>query len=778
MSNLLGPEARDATSGLFPARPSTRGCTRRAAAFTGLRFRCFTSACILALIGSLLPFTAQASPPATAISLPAQVELPRLLDLCAARLGLALDYDSAALRGQITLRADATFSPQELWTLTNQLLVSRGFTTVGAASGTGLSVVKLQDAASVAKIEPGVFEYWAEDRERAGASTTEPGFLNRLVRIRHTSAKSAADSLRPLLFKPGGAVALVGDSQVLLIGELSARWPTLISMLQEIDGQRPASVVREYQPRTLTAQQLAATAAPLAAKMGTSLSGEVSPSPNGAVVLIIAPEEHVPRWESLLSGVDRAEAEDMRVYNPGAFALSEVATLLNNAVGDAAPGSKGDQSSAWRLVEDPLTNTLLLTTTPAKHARVETLLARLADRPAGAARPMRAFPVRNRPVGELLSTLQSLISSGALDAQQSSLAATGPDRDAIRAAASPTILRQQSDGMTSGVRAVSENPGQQTRQGDSAAGQTTSPLSITVDESTSTIIAVGEPRHLAQLADLIRTLDVRQPQVMIEVLLISLSESDAVALGVELVKLDTIGDAALRLSSLFGLGSGAGAIAAPGSGGTASIINPGEFGVLVRAVQNLNKGRSLSMPRVLVNNNQAAKFSSTLQQPFATSNATNSSTIISYGGSESAGTTISVTPQIGEGDHLVLTYALSLSSFVGSPSANGLPPPRQESSVDSVATIPDGYTVVVGGLETTTMTRGTEQVPLLGRVPLLGELFKSRSNSDSTSRFYVFIRANVMRHQHLEDLRYTSDRALHQADLPPAWPVTEPRVIR
>ncbi len=60
------------------------------------------------------------------------------------------------------------------------------------------------------------------------------------------------------------------------------------------------------------------------------------------------------------------------------------------------------------------------------------------------------------------------------------------------------------------------------------------PLTLTADEGTNTLIAVGEPRRLAQLAELIRVLDVRQPQVMIELLVVNLTEWDRVDRGVEL----------------------------------------------------------------------------------------------------------------------------------------------------------------------------------------------------------------------------------------------------
>ena len=141
---------------------------------------------------------------------------------------------------------------------------------------------------------------------------------------------------------------------------------------------------------------------------------------------------------------------------------------------------------------------------------------------------------------------------------------------------------------------------------------------------------------------------------------------------------------------------------------------------------------------------------------------------------------ITIKPQIAEGDHLVLTYSISLSVFVGAASDPSVPPPKQSNNLASIVTIPDGYTVVVGGLEITSQNNGVSQVPLLGSVPILGEAFKNRSQTSSRSRLYVFIRSEVLRHEGFEDLKYLSDRDVASASVQDrdGWPEVQPRVIK
>ncbi|MCG3123893.1 MAG: hypothetical protein GIKADHBN_02331 [Phycisphaerales bacterium] len=220
------------------------------------------------------------------------------------------------------------------------------------------------------------------------------------------------------------------------------------------------------------------------------------------------------------------------------------------------------------------------------------------------------------------------------------------------------------------------------------------------------------------------------------------------------------------------------------AGFTGAVLNAGEFAVVVRALESINKGNSISNPKLLVTNNQRAVFSSTLQQPITQQTRTGSNdTTFSYGGSESAGTTISVQPQIAQGDHLALTYSIKLSNFVGTSTTAGLPPPKQENSVDSSATIPDGYTVVVGGMELITDSEAVAQVPILGSIPIIGELFKSRDTGNGRTRFYVFIRANVLRSGMLEDLKYLSAQDLRKVGelgvkVSDGFPEVRARVIR
>ena len=253
-------------------------------------------------------------------------------------------------------------------------------------------------------------------------------------------------------------------------------------------------------------------------------------------------------------------------------------------------------------------------------------------------------------------------------------------------------------------------------------------------------------------------------------------------LGLELRAGNQSGGRPWELASLFGLGVpelGATAIPSPGgSGGSGVVLDPGDFAALLRALRTVNHGRNLTVPKVLVSNHQDATLNSVLQTPYLSTASNNTVATTSLGGTSDAGTSVTVTPHILDGDRLRLAYDVSISSFVGEAADPALPPPRQENLLSATVTLPDGFAIAVGGLEVETEGESATSVPLFGDIPLLGRLFRSTSTSRTTNRFFVFLRCSVLWHEGFRELRYWSDGARATAGLNPEFPVLEPRIIR
>jgi len=728
---------------------------------------------------------AQAAAPGTeppAITLAGQIELARLVDLASQRLRLNVEYDEAALKGTVTLRIGGSITDEELWALVNQLLAARGFTTV-QGSGNALSVVKIADAPGLAPLQ---------DQGESGG----PGFVTVAARVRYRPVKGVVEALNLVLSKPSGKAQVLPGTSLVLVADFAPRVDRALELLGKLDAPDSAVTLVEVPVHNLAASQLATIIGQVQAKAeaqgGLALSGDLLPSTTGESLLLIAPADQADAWTALIARLDQRPPAETRTYSPGAFTAPEVGTLIEQSVHAGGTSGPSGPADGWRLIVEDLTGTIILTASPDQHARVEALLARLAALPAGERRPVRSFVVRNRSVVDLVGILQQLIGTGALDAAEEPTDASAANARPGSTSSNPSAQRTERAVLPPGtttappsaepVTSPTTTPTQAPQATAAARGKQPAlpPITLTADEGTSTIIAVGEPRLLAQVERIIRQLDVRQPQVMLEVMLVSLTDGQALNLGVELEKLEIGSDAVLRLASLFGLSrlDGLGRTTGEAHGFSGVVLDPGDFAVVVRALETVNEGRSLSRPKLLVNNGQQAVFNSVLEQPFISTNASDTVATTSFGGTQDAGTTVTMRPQIAEADHLVLEYTISLSAFVGAASSPALPPPRQQNQVQSVATIPDGYTVVVGGLETTNTGNTVEQVPFIARVPIIGELFKNRTKSNNRTRFFVFLRADVMRGESFESLKYASDRAKEEAALDDGWPEVEPVVMR
>ncbi|MCC7390709.1 MAG: hypothetical protein IT431_18330, partial [Phycisphaerales bacterium] len=545
------------------------------------------------------------------------MDLARLVDLAAARLKLNIDYDTK-LTGTVTLRLNGPVSDTELWQLTNRMLAARGFTTVRMGEENALSVVSLSAAPSLAKVE-------SPDAPAAALA----GFRAVLVPVRTRRLEDVIAALEPMLSSTG-KITPVAESRSVLVADLSLRVEAALRAIGALEAGAPALSPTEIPLANLPASRLVTLLGELSTKRAAAgaapLRGEVLAGVDDRSLLVVAPTDEIDRWRELVGQLDTHSTVETTTYSPGAFSLFQVAASVERLVG-------GDER--FRVVADDLTGTLQVTASAEQHEQVRSLLDRLAAAPEAARRPTRTFTLQNRDAEEVLGVVQSLVTAG----------------------------------LTRPATTMTEDRTTAAPRDPSPTATAPDQLQLTADPATNAIIAIGEVQELDRLARLIDDLDVRRPQVLLEVLIVSLSESDSLDLGVEMEKLILgPGDTIAKLSSLFGLsstGAASGGIADRSTGGSAIVLSPGDFSVVLKALQSINRGRSLSMPKVLVASNEQATINSVLETPYTTINASDTVATTASGGSSNAGTEVSVTPQIAEGDHLRLEYQVSLSAFVG-----------------------------------------------------------------------------------------------------------------
>ncbi len=299
------------------------------------------------------------------------------------------------------------------------------------------------------------------------------------------------------------------------------------------------------------------------------------------------------------------------------------------------------------------------------------------------------------------------------------------------------------------------------------------PVVIPDKKSNSLLIMASKTRY-AELLKLIERLDVRRPQVLIEAALVEVDVNGTLDFGAELGLVDVGGESSdwkrpFGFTS-FGLsefqdtdGNGIPDLRLPNfsnppKGLLGGIITGGDFSIplLLHLNQSDQLANVLSIPSVLVNDNEGAVVTSTKEVPTQTSNQGTATTSTGFSGYQKAGITLSISPSISESNYLKLNIDLEVSRFLGSTTNAALPPDKITRKISTKVTIPNGHTLVLGGVLQDDYSDGNTGIPILKDIPLLGWLFSSTSKTSDKLNLYFFITPYIMDEKDFSDLKALS----------------------
>jgi general secretion pathway protein D len=271
--------------------------------------------------------------------------------------------------------------------------------------------------------------------------------------------------------------------------------------------------------------------------------------------------------------------------------------------------------------------------------------------------------------------------------------------------------------------------------------------SAVADRASNSVIITAGARKYAEMVGILRNLDVRRPQVLIEAAIVETSGviTDALSVGLGLIG----GDAAFV--SNFGTPTGLEADLSPEeaivNGGTnLAWISNDDFPIpfLLRALSTDARNHILSRPSLLTNDNQEASISTVEQTSYATSTTTQTATSTGFSNVE-AGISLTISPTISAGNYLRLKVKIEVSNF--SPASSGIegaPPDITKRELETPVTLPDSHTVILGGLVTNNTLDTLSKTPWLGDLPLIGWLFRSTRDETRDRYLYVFITPHII----------------------------------
>ena len=730
------------------------------------------------------------------LNLPENVEVKVLVDYVSQRLGLNVLYEESLVKKRITISAHTKVPKESLLGLLKSVLKVTGLALVDGDQPGWKRIVESTDLV-------GISERIREDP--AGLEETEATVpVMQMFALRHADTGFMGERIEPFLSKPGGNSFAVEEWGLLVVTDYADHLRRVARVVELFDRPGPKATTRFVDVAHWDASELVSRVTALlrdkrrvagAGDAVADLALTAEPRTNQIVVVAVkgAEEEVV----DLIATLDRPTGDETRTYRFSHVSPARIDRLAKDFLEPDPRGGRYESSV------DEEAGLLVVTGPPRVHERIASLQSDLDVPVAEELRHVRYYKLLNAPASEVLATIRALEGSEgglgglALGAEQGrpphrtwQRLGPGPNRPPGLPGAGEEPPRppaytpsEEKEKESEGKGEAKEGAGAGTPPGDRPAGEVarTRQAVVTVDENTNTLIVVAPPPVQQIYEELIQVLDKRRPQVMVEITMVTIDFTEGLSLGIEISGSNQRDRQQWITFSSFGLSTvdpATGALALnPGMGFNGILVDPLTTDVVLRALATDGRAKVLSSPHLLVNDNATGTLSSVAESPFTSVNASDTVATTSFAGYASAGTTVSVTPQISEDDYLHLTYSLTLNSFTGSGS-QGVPPPRQTDSVDSEVVVPDGYTVVVGGLKRRDVSETVQKIPLLGDIPGLKHLFRNVTLTDTETTLFVFIRPTILRDDAFLDLKYLSDWELQRAELPPATPEPEPMLMR
>jgi general secretion pathway protein D len=319
------------------------------------------------------------------------------------------------------------------------------------------------------------------------------------------------------------------------------------------------------------------------------------------------------------------------------------------------------------------------------------------------------------------------------------------------------------------AKVLMEIPGKGTKDEKVKAPVVSKDVQISADKATNTLVVIAEPEEYAILEDVIKTLDEPRTMVYVEALIMEVSATKSMDLGVEW----RVGDS---YNGGFSAGSNGGVWFGGSRGDTSSVNDIVSSGTLpsgfvagvigngitlgsitfptiaafVRAVKSDTDFNIISTPQILTLDNEEASIEVGQNIPFVTrvdlGDQTTSRAIQNFEYKD-VGVTLKVTPQINDEGFIRLKVEESIKAIISQTALGGtvLAPTTAYRTAKTSINLKAGETAVIGGLIETTLNRGKTQTPCLGNVPAFGWLFKTTNDRDDKTNLMVFLTPHVVR---------------------------------
>ncbi len=464
-----------------------------------------------------------------------------------------------------------------------------------------------------------------------------------------------------------------------------------------------------------------------------SRSSSVLSYPPAGILIITDYLSNIQRLQEIIKALDVEGAGEQITYLPLQNAsASEVTKSLTNVFQQRRPNLP-----PLRIVADPRTNSLIIFASVADTESVRKLVAMMdKDVPRGESN-IQVYRLQNSIAEDLAKVLNNIIKeTGGAAGGAAGAAGAAPQRVVM-----PVVSRN---------------------------------VQIVSDKATNTLVIMAEREDYKVLENIIKQLDVPRAMVYIEALIMEVNTNKDFKLGVEWRGVKDTGSVQgiPDSGSAAFIGSGTGVL--PGAiintaTGLASVALPAGFsmgiigagikiggvlfptiGAMVQAYKYDSDVSILSTPQIMTLDNEEAEINVGSNVPYITrqdSTASTTANAVNYNTYEykDVGVILTITPHINEGNFVRLKISQQVTKVTSD--AKNTTPTTLKRTAKTTVVVKDKETIVIGGLVGDSTEDGTNQVPLLGNIPLLGWLFKAKAVKREKTNLYIFLTPQIVRTQ-------------------------------
>lgn len=451
------------------------------------------------------------------------------------------------------------------------------------------------------------------------------------------------------------------------------------------------------------------------------------------VIMMTGQAETVNRLVDIISRVDKAGDQDLEIIKLSYASSAEVVRILENIYKNQGKSEQPDFLIP-KIVADERTNSVIVSGERQARQRVVALVQRL-DAELENQGNTRVYYLKYAKAEDLVKVLQGVSATIAAETQGAAAQAQG--------------ARTSAKGRDVSIEAHAES---------------------------NSLVITAQPDVLRSLEDVIRQVDIRRAQVLVEAIIVEVADNSGANLGVQWISaqggLTQFNNGVVPISQVA-----AGAAAAREVKGTTVVneetgvttVNPdqngdytqlgealggvtgmmlgvvkNDWGAILQAVTTDSNSNILATPSLTTLDNQESSFIVGEEIPIKTTTSpgtggTNPFTTLDR---LEVGIKLKVTPQINEGNAVKLTIEQEVSGRNGDIEGNPIVAKRE---IKTTVLADNGATVVLGGLIDEDVQQSESKVPLLGDIPVLGALFRSTSSSKRKRNLMIFIKPTIMR---------------------------------